>query len=206
MRAGGGFTLIETMVTVAIAAVLLTIAVPSFLTFIQNARFNSQTSDVTTALMYARSEAVARNQTVTICSVPSYFDVAECPTPSNPSIAPGPNCICSGSTNWEPGYAVFVDSNGNGAIDTGEPVLRAYPVLAGGNTLRGANASVTFTSNGYVSGLGTSSLRLCDARGTTKSRRVVLTGQASPSYCSCDTSSISPPVCPASAGCGTVCP
>jgi len=68
MRANFGFTLIETMVTLTIAVILLTIAVPSFLTFIQNSRLSSQTSDLTTAMMYARSEAVARNQTVIIGS------------------------------------------------------------------------------------------------------------------------------------------
>ena len=68
MRANLGFTLIETMVTLAIAAILITIAVPSFLTFIQNARLSSQASDLTTAMMYARSEAIARGQQVTIGS------------------------------------------------------------------------------------------------------------------------------------------
>jgi type IV fimbrial biogenesis protein FimT len=68
MRANYGFTLIETMVTLAIAVILITVAVPSFLTFIQNARLSSQASDLTTAMMYARSEAVARNQQVTIGS------------------------------------------------------------------------------------------------------------------------------------------
>jgi type IV fimbrial biogenesis protein FimT len=214
MRAHQGFTLIELMVTVAVLAVLMMIAVPSFVTFIQNARLSSQSSDLTTALMYARSEAVARNRPVSVCAVPSSFSIANCPTPTNPAAAPGANCACSGVTSWEPGYAVFVDANSNGTIDTGDTVLRAYQTLAGNNTLRGPNAFVTFTGNGYSSGFS-GNMRLCDSRGTNNSRRIVLTNQGRSLYCSCDATSASPPACSSStvysavsanAGCATACP
>jgi type IV fimbrial biogenesis protein FimT len=59
-----GFTLMELMVTLAIAAILATIAVPSFQTMINNNRLTSQANEFISALNYARSEAVKRGTSV----------------------------------------------------------------------------------------------------------------------------------------------
>ncbi len=62
-----GFTLVELMVTLSIAAILLTMAVPNFIIFLQNSRLASQSNDLATILNYARSEAVKGAQRVTVC-------------------------------------------------------------------------------------------------------------------------------------------
>jgi type IV fimbrial biogenesis protein FimT len=59
-----GFTLIELMVVVAIAAVLLAIGVPSFKSFIEGQRVKTAASDFATAAVFARSEAIKRNAEV----------------------------------------------------------------------------------------------------------------------------------------------
>ena len=61
-----GFTIIELMVVVALAAILVTIAVPSFFDFLSKRRVEGVASELVTDLQYARSEAVARNQNVTL--------------------------------------------------------------------------------------------------------------------------------------------
>jgi type IV fimbrial biogenesis protein FimT len=56
-----GFTLIEMMITIALAAVLLAIVAPSFRQLIANQRIKTASFDLFSALNYARSEAVKRN-------------------------------------------------------------------------------------------------------------------------------------------------
>lgn len=59
-----GFTLIELMVTIAVAAILLAVAVPSFRHLIISNRLTTAANEVVTALTVARSESIKRNANV----------------------------------------------------------------------------------------------------------------------------------------------
>jgi type IV fimbrial biogenesis protein FimT len=61
-----GFTLIELMITLAVMAILLSWAVPSFQEIIRQNRLTTDTNDLVTALNLARSEAIKRGRTVTV--------------------------------------------------------------------------------------------------------------------------------------------
>jgi prepilin-type N-terminal cleavage/methylation domain-containing protein len=56
-----GFTLVELLVVVAVVAVILTLAAPSFRSMIEMQRLRSITSQLVTDLQFARNEAVQRN-------------------------------------------------------------------------------------------------------------------------------------------------
>ena len=70
-RLASGFTIIELMVTVAVAGILLAVAVPSFNQMAVNSRLTTQVNDVVGALNLARSEAIKRNARVSFCRVGS---------------------------------------------------------------------------------------------------------------------------------------
>ena len=61
-----GFTLIEALIVVALVGVLLTIAVPSFVSFTANQRVKSASFELYAALSFARSEAIKRRSEVTV--------------------------------------------------------------------------------------------------------------------------------------------
>lgn len=107
-----GFTLIELMITVIVAAVVLAFGVPSFESFIRNGRVTSQTNQLIADIQFARSEAIKRGLPVVLC-------------PSADPTATPPSCIVSPTTaSYDTGWVVFVDLDRDGAIDSGEPVLR----------------------------------------------------------------------------------
>lgn len=63
-----GFTLVELMVTIAILAILATIGLPSFQRLIADYRVSAQANSVQGLLQFARSEAVKRRESVSVCS------------------------------------------------------------------------------------------------------------------------------------------
>jgi type IV fimbrial biogenesis protein FimT len=65
-RRAPGFTLIEMMVVVALLAIIVSIAVPSFRHFLNGQRVRGMAYDLTTDLLLARSEALKRNMSVAI--------------------------------------------------------------------------------------------------------------------------------------------
>ena len=94
-----GFTIVELMVTVAIAAILLAVAVPSFTSFAQKRAVSQKTVQVRNALELARGLALSQRQILTVCTVDA----------SN-------SCVSSEGLR----LLVFRDDNDNKDFDTGE--------------------------------------------------------------------------------------
>lgn len=161
-----GFTLIELMITIALAGIILTLAVPSFQDTIRNNRLVSQANEFVGALHLARSEAIKRGNQVTICKSDNASS-------------------CGGSgVNWENGWIIFSDLDGDGVADIGtgtcalgeDCIVRIAATLGGGNTLRGNNNianRVTFNPRGFSSGFN-GTFTLCDDRGAEQARGIIL--------------------------------
>lgn len=71
-----GFTLIELMVTVAVLAIVLSIAIPSFNGILLNSRITTVVNELRTAVQLARSEAVKRKKTIVLCR--AHADFSKC--------------------------------------------------------------------------------------------------------------------------------
>lgn len=67
-----GFTVIELLVTVLILAILATIAAPNMTSFILATRVKSAASDLYSALIFARSEAIKRNANIDIVPITAW--------------------------------------------------------------------------------------------------------------------------------------
>lgn len=121
-----GFTLLEALVVLALLAVLLSLAAPSLQGLRQKHQMQSQAEQLQASLLLARSEAVRRQQRVTMCVRSS-------------SAGAGPDCDLVGT--WTQGWVVFVDSNDNGRREASETVLQLHNALPRFLTLHG-NATV----------------------------------------------------------------
>ena len=117
-RRSKGFTLVELMVTIAVVAVLLAIALPSFRNVIHRNRVATASNDLLASVAYARTTAIYRHQLVSMC----------------PS-ADGTSCTSAGQA-FEPGWIVFTYPAGAASANTAyaaasATLLRAIDAHAG---------------------------------------------------------------------------
>ena len=119
MRKHSGFTLVELVIVLAVAAILTTLAAPSFRSMIQNNRATTQANALLSSMNLARSEAIKRGVRVTLCSSE---DQASCTDPA--------------SDDWSTGWIVFADESNFGVKDAAETVLQVREALKGGAELK----------------------------------------------------------------------
>ena len=159
-----GLTLVELMITLTIATILMTMAVPSFSEFVKNNRIVTQSNDYVTSLSLARSEAIRRGTRVTVCKSSS-----------------GTGCVTSGT--WKDGWIVFVDANNDGAVDAATDIVRVHGAMTPGMTFNGNTALANFISyvasgatqqlTGGVAATQAGVLVLCDSRGFVAQARAI---------------------------------
>lgn len=128
-----GFTLIETLMVLVIAAILVSLAAPSFLSTIRDNRVLTYTNHVAAAVGSARAEAVKRGRRVAVC--PS-SDGATC------------------GTDWSGGWLVYVEKT---TVSTGASPDIDTVLSVGGSSeatvtskTGGANNWVRFDSRGMA--------------------------------------------------------
>ena len=122
-----GFTIIELMVSMAIAAILISVALPAFNGFITQRTMAARVNDFVLAVNYARSEAARLGGVVSVQASAAAAD-----------------------NEWGGGYCVVAGNPG----DCDPPVLRAFAPLDDA-TLNGAGAlngrtTLSFNSRGML--------------------------------------------------------
>ena len=122
-----GFTLLEALVVMALLGVMVSLAAPAMSALRQQHQLQAQAEGLLSSLVLARSEAVRRQQRVTLC-LRSAGD------------------LCAAEGRWGQGWVVFVDANDNAVREANEPVLQVQESVPSFLKLEG-NATV----NRYVS-------------------------------------------------------
>lgn len=126
-----GVTLTELLITLAIAAVVTSMAIPTFNTTIARMRITSHTNEFLSYLNYARNEAITRGRRVIICK-------------SADAIS------CADTGSWEQGLVVFVDNNDDKVLDADE-ILRVHTKFDSTVTITGdsmVNEYIAYSSDG----------------------------------------------------------
>lgn len=139
-----GFTLIELMVTLAVLAILVTVALPGFNTLMDDHRIQAAQRSMLSALNLARSEASHRNQTITISS--------------------------TGGADWGDGISIYTDGDagGNTAFTAGNTLIKDIGGVASDEiTIRTSGDSfISFQGNGMLNEGGNAvTMAICDDRG-----------------------------------------
>jgi len=188
--AARGMTILELMTTLAVAAILVTIGVPSMTKFFANMRLVTQTNDLIEDIVHARNEAATRGRRVALCASQTVQTVE---TASNRS-----TCAATGTTAWATGRIVFVDMDGDGVREvttnaaTNDVLLKKTFALSTGYSLTASdfadNAHLVFSTFGGLTPIaaGAGSFKLCYS-GSANGYRVTvpLTGQPQSTEVAC---------------------
>ena len=94
-----GLTLVELLVSLTVLSILLGMGIPAFTKVIEGQRLANATTQLQTALMFARTEALKGH-------VPVMLD--------------------NGDGNWATGWRIYKDTNNDGTLDSGEPISSEF--------------------------------------------------------------------------------
>lgn len=154
-----GVSVVELMITLGVATILMSIAVPSFRTISMNSKQAGTVNELVAGLHLARNTAITLNARVGICS--------------------SSNGVSCEVVDWNEGWIAFHDEDNDQVRDADETIL-ATGSEADGITIDSSQfpSSFSYRPNGRVmSGtvaINTGEFALCDKRGSAHAKVVIL--------------------------------
>lgn len=130
-RREAGFTLIELMVSIAVLAIIVTIAVPSFRDTINSNRLTGAVNEGAALLQTAKNEAIRRNRAAVVCPV------------ANPDTATGA-ASCSGTN---PRGLIAYIGGGGGVVGRASVPSNVTMQLSGN-----VGTAIVFRPDGFARG------------------------------------------------------
>lgn len=160
LKPNSGFTLIELMLAIAVAAIMLSLALPSMNELMQRQRITATANELVAHINQARLHAVTRREITVVC----------------PSLD---NETCTGSNRWEQGWIVFRDPDRNGKPDQTGDVLRVGSGMKNLLIDSAGRTLIRYRPSGAASGTNLT-LKLCDHRTPEQSRAVIVSNPGRP--------------------------
>ncbi|MFK8011818.1 MAG: GspH/FimT family pseudopilin [Marinicellaceae bacterium] len=147
MNTTKGYSLIELVITLAIASILISYALPSLHDFRSNKILKNERDRLMVSFAFARTQAVTQENQVVVC-------------PSNSGMS------CDAQSNWHKGWIIFEDTNRNRQFDNNENLLQFEnqmdeSVEALSSLYR---SKIRFNNMGFSPGTNVS-INFCDKRG-----------------------------------------
>ena len=153
-----GLTLLNLIISLAISAIMLGVAVPSTNSIINSSRIAGQVNDLRGAIALTRSEAIRRNQHVVICKSDN-----------------GQQCTRNG--RWDSGWIIYADENRNRKRDQHEPLILVRGKLPAGHVIDyrafGSRHYLAYRPTGYTRTNGT--FYICKPQDIKRSKALILT-------------------------------
>jgi type IV fimbrial biogenesis protein FimT len=169
MKKCSGFTLTELIIVLVLAGIMVAIGLPQFGDMVKDNRRAAEVNRFVTSLNLARTEALKRRTTVSVCKSTD-------------------GASCNAGANWEDGWIVFANTDGDDppVVDAGETLLRVSAATGNDITVTGFNDftdDISYGFDGYpvlaAAGVG-GRFNFCDDRGAAAARAVLIsnTGRA----------------------------
>lgn len=168
MKNTAGFSLIELLVVIAIAAVLGSLAVPSFQGLIASSNLTSTTNDLIATLARAKSDAIRRGKRVTVCMS-----------------ADGAACTTTGA--WTQGWIMFNDddhADADATVESTDDITAITATLTNNIVVKakGSQSYFSFSADGQAKlmdgGNGAGSIQVCSTSSAltndTRARKIVI--------------------------------
>lgn len=156
-----GFTLLELISTISIAAVLATTAIPAFSGLVQRNRITTEINTFVAHLHYARSEAIKRATRVVMCRSADGLS-------------------CGRTEGWHKGWITFADTNANRELDAGESMLRVEAGEDNGIIITsGQRRRVVYQATGFSPGTN-GTYTFCDPDHPEWAKAVILSNTGRP--------------------------
>ena len=155
-----GFTLVELVLTLTVAAILVAIAIPQLGQFLRSHRLSTDVNDLVADISYARSEGLKRTINVGVCKSDN-------------------RATCTASGSWASGWIVFVDADSSGGWTAGDQVLRAHDPLPASISVAAAAADTLYYNSQALLESGVGPYTFCSAQiGQSRTISILAGGRA----------------------------
>lgn len=165
-QAHKGFTILELMITVAVGAIAMAIAVPNMQSFVENQRQATSSNKLLSSLLAARDEALTNNVRVTVC--------------------PSRNGTSCQAVNWDQGHIAFIDLDSDQVVDAGDRMVAIGESASSGIGIETGSFGtfLMYRPNGRImvnnTGENEGTFAICDDRGGSKARTLTINTSGRP--------------------------